>query len=312
LGLERLGGKCVFSAEIDKHACKMYELNYGENPYCDITALNPDIIPDFDILCAGFPCQPFSICGKQQGFLDKTRGTLFFDIVRILDRKKPKVFFLENVKNLAIHDNKKTLKTILNTLSELGYTVEYKILNAKDFGVPQNRERIIFVGSRDGIHFDFDKIVKAQTTAMKDYLDNKDFDYLDETEYTIIDSRFIKTQKNTGLRFVGYRNKNMRKNGIKPNTEHLSRVHRQCNRIYSTEGTSPTISSQEKSGRYFIYHNGRVRKITVDECYRFFGFPDDFKKTGKESALYERIGNSVCIPMIETVGKEIIKQILSK
>lgn len=310
LGLERIGGECVFSAEINSHACKMYEANFGENPYCDITKLNSKDIPDFDILCAGFPCQPFSISGKQLGFADETRGTLFFDILRIVQEKKPKVLFLENVKNLAIHDKGRTLQVIVNCLTSLGYNVKYRILNAKDFGVPQNRERIIIVGNSMGIDFDFDKIIKTVSKPMKNYLDDKeDFKYLDESEYTIIDDDFIKTQKNTGLKFVGYRNKPMRKNGVRPNTEHLSRVHRQVNRIYSSDGMHPTISSQEKEGRYFIYHQEKVRKLTIDECYRFFGFPDDFKKVGKHSLLYERIGNSVCVNMIEAIGKEIINQL---
>ena len=140
LGFEKVGCKCVFGAEIDDHACKIYELNFGDNPKCDITKLDPKNIPDFEILCAGFPCQAFSICGKQKGFYDETRGTLFFDICRILNEKKPQAFVLENVSNLEKHDSGKTLTVMLSALSELGYTVTYKVLNARDFGVPQNRE----------------------------------------------------------------------------------------------------------------------------------------------------------------------------
>lgn len=310
LALESIGGNCVFSAEINEHACKMYELNFRDNPFCDITKVDEKSIPNHDILCAGFPCQPFSISGKQLGFED-TRGTLFFDIARIIKEKKPKVVFLENVKNLAIHDKGNTLKVILKTLKDLGYVVEYKILNAKDFGVPQNRERIIIVGSRDGIKFDFDKIKIYKSKPMKDFLDKKgNFEYLDSKEYTIIDKKYIKTQEKSGLRFIGYRNKNLRKVGVRENTEHLSRVHKQVNRIYSSDGIHPTISSQEKNGRYFIYHKGKVRKITINECFKFFGFPDNFKKIGKDSLLYERIGNSVCVPMIKAIGEEIKEQIL--
>lgn len=313
LALERIGGKCVFSSEIDEHACKMYEANFGENPYCDITKLDPKDLPDFDILCGGFPCQSFSICGKQKGFIDSTRGTLFFDIVRILKEKKPKAFILENVKNLNTHDKGRTLSVMMDTLNKLGYTVNYKVLNARNFNVPQNRDRIILIGNTKGVHFDFDKIQEHPAEPMSYYLDKKGkFDYLDENEYTIIDDKYVKVQKESGLKFIGYRNKPIRKAGVRPNTEHLSRVHRQINRIYSSDGTHPTIASQEKNGRYFIYDKGKVRKLTINECYRFFGFPEDFKKIGKESQLYERIGNSICVNMVEEVGKEVINQIISE
>lgn len=130
LALESLGGECVFSAEINPHACEMYQANYGENPKNDITKIDPKTIPDFDILCAGFPCQAFSIAGKQKGF-EEARGTLFFDICKVLNEKKPKVVFLENVKNLKIHDNGNTLKVILSSLENLGYTVSYQVLKCK-------------------------------------------------------------------------------------------------------------------------------------------------------------------------------------
>ena len=311
IALENVGGECVFSSEIDPHACEMYKVNFGVNPYCDITTLNPEDIPDFDVLCAGFPCQSFSICGKQKGFIDETRGTLFFDIIRVLQKKKPKAFILENVKNLATHDKGRTLTIMLDTLHDLGYTVNYQVLNAKDFGVPQNRERIIIVGNLEGIHFDFNKIQKQKSKPMKYFLDQKgDFEYLNPTEYTILEDKYIKEQPNSGLIFVGYRNKAIRKAGVRPNTEYLSRVHRQINRIYSSEGMHPTIASQEVNGRFFIYDKGQVRKLTINECYRFFGFPDDFKKVGILSKLYERIGNSVCIPVIESVAEEVKNQLL--
>lgn len=313
IALESIGGKCVFSSEIDEHACQMYEANFGDNPFCDITKLNPEDIPDFDILCAGFPCQSFSICGRQKGFIDKTRGTLFFDIVRILKFKKPKAFILENVKNLATHDKGRTLTVIIDTLNNLGYSVSYKVLNAKDFGVPQNRERIIIVGSKDGIHFDFNKVVGTPSKPMKEFLDIKgNFDVLKPSQYTILDQKYIKKQKGSGLIFTGYLNKPIRKAGVRPNTEHLSRVHRQVNRIYSSEGMHPTIASQEVNGRFYIYNDGIVRKITLNEAYRFFGFPENFKKVGPSAKLYERIGNSVCIPVIKAVATEVYNQFFER
>jgi len=309
IAFEKLGYKCVFSAELDAHACEMYKENFGENPYLDVTTIEAKEIPDFDLLCAGFPCQAFSISGKQKGFLDDTRGTLFFDICRILEEKKAKAFVLENVQNLEKHDKGKTLNIMLATLHNLGYNVNFQVLNAKDFNSPQNRERIIFVGNKNGIHFDFNKIQKSEFKAMKYYLDKyDDFEYLNPSEYTLIEN--FKQQPKSGLIFIGYRNKKIRKVGTREGTEHLSRVHKQPNRIYSSEGSHPTIASQEQSGRYFIYHQNRVRKLTLNECFKFMGFPSDFKKVGSKSKLYERIGNSVCINMIYEVGKEIQNQIL--
>ena len=225
LGMESLGGECVFSSEIDPHACEMYEANFGDNPFCDITTVDVEKIPDFDILCAGFPCQAFSICGKQKGFYDETRGTLFFDICRVLESKKPKAFILENVSNLATHDKGRTLTVMLQALSSIGYCVNYKILNAKDFGVPQNRERVIIIGNREGLTFDFEKIKLNPVKSMLPYLDKQgDFEYLDEGTYTIINNH--KRQPKSDLIFIGYRNKKIRTVGVRPNTEHLSRVHK--------------------------------------------------------------------------------------
>lgn len=308
-GFERAGFECVFSAEIDSHACEVYKENFGDDPKCDITQLNPEQIPNFDVLCAGFPCQAFSISGKQKGFYDDTRGTLFFDIIRILKEKQPKAFVLENVQNLETHDNGNTLRVMLDSLHQLGYTVNYEVLNARDFDVPQNRERIVLVGNKYGVYFDFSLIHKKPAKPIKHYLDTEgDFEYLNPNEYTILTE--YKQQPKSGLIFIGYRNKKIRTVGVRPGTEHLSRVHKQPNRIYSSEGMHPTIASQESSGRYWIYHQGKVRKLTLDECFRFMGFPCNFKKIGLKSKLYERIGNSVCVNMVEAVAIELYNQIL--
>lgn len=142
---------------------------------------------------------------------------------------------------------------------------------------------------------------------MKNFLDEEgDFTYLQPSEYTIL--KEYKKQKKTGLIFIRYQKKNSELKGVRPNTEHLSRVHKQPNRIYSTEGTHPTIPSTEISGRYWIYDNGKVRKLTINECYRFFGFPENFKKVESKSDLYKRIGNSVCVNMVQEIGKELRKQ----
>ena len=309
LGFEDAGCKCVFSSEIDEHACEMYELNFGENPKCDITKLNIKDIPDFDILCAGFPCQAFSICGKQKGFYDETRGTLFFDICRIIEEKRPKTFILENVSNLEKHDSGRTLTVMLSVLSELGYTVVYKVLNARNFGVPQNRERIIIVGNIDGRIFDFTKLKMNTVETMKPFLDKAaDFEILPRDSYTILEDSLIKKQMKSGLIFCGYRNKKIRTVGVRPGTEHLSRVHKQPNRIYSSSGIHPTLASQESSGRYFIKVGDMVRKLTMDECFRFMGFPENYKKIGSTANLYARIGNSICVNMVKAVAEEIVNQ----
>lgn len=308
LALEELGLECVFSSEVDEHAIEMYKANFNDNSKCDITQLNPETLPKFDILCAGFPCQAFSISGKQKGFEDRERGTLFFDICRVLKKKKPKAFILENVQNLEKHDKGNTLFVMIKTLNELGYSVSYKVLNAKDFGVPQNRERIIIIGNKEGKVFDFNQVQKHKVSSMYEFLDKDgEFDYLDETEYTLIETERIRTQK-SGLIFCGYRNKKIRTIGVREGTEYLSRVHKQPNRIYSAKGIHPTIASQEQSGRYFIYIDGKVRKLTLNECYKFMGFPNDFIKIGTKAKLYKRIGNSVCVPMIRNVVKEVINQ----
>lgn len=172
LAFESLGAKCVFSAEIDKYACQTYESNFGDNPFCDVSTLNPNDIPDFDVLCAGFPCQPFSIAGQRKGFND-TRGTLFFDIERIIKAKQPKAFILENVKGLVNHDKGNTLKVILDTLTKkLNYNVFYQVLNSKDYGVPQNRERIYIIGFKDkSIDFEFPRKLDKQVN-LDDILDS--------------------------------------------------------------------------------------------------------------------------------------------
>ena len=309
LGFERAGCSCAFSSEIDEHACSMYELNYGDNPYCDITKLDAKTVPDFDILCAGFPCQAFSICGKQKGFEDKTRGTLFFDICRILSEKKPKVCVLENVFNLEKHDKGRTLNVMLESLKSLGYNVVYKVLNARDFGVPQNRDRIIMVGYRGEKSFDFSKLKKETVDSMYPFLDKTGtFEILPPESYTLIAPELIKKQEKSGLIFCGYRNKKIRTNGVRPGTEHLSRVHKQPNRIYDANGIHPTLASQESSGRYFIKVDNIVRKLSMSECYRFMGFPSNFKLSGSTVQLYARIGNSVCVNMIEAIAKEVVAQ----
>lgn len=307
IGFEREGYKCVFSSEINNYCQKTYFANFGELPKGDITKIETQEMPKHAVLAAGFPCQPFSISGKMRGFED-TRGTLFFDILRIVKDKKPSVLLLENVKHLVYHDGKKTLETMLKHLKDLGYIVEWGILNASDFGVPQNRERIFIVGSKNK-RFDFRKIRKKERVMLKSFLEDEgDFDFLNKREFTFIETP---VKQKSGLIFVGYRNKKIRENGVRPGTEHLSRVHKQPNRIYSAEGIHPTLPSQESSGRFFILVNGKTRKLTLKECVRVMGFPEGFKIPVPNGEAYKQIGNAVCIPVVEELAYQIKKQLLS-
>ena len=308
IGFENAGFECLMSSEIN-NACKtIYQKNFGETPLCDVTKIPLNDIPDHDVLTAGFPCQPFSICGKKMGFED-TRGTLFFHICEIINAKQPKVVLLENVKHLIHHDSGNTLAIILNSLEELGYYVTTKLLNAKNFGIPQNRERIIIFATKEK-PFNFLKCNFTKTEPLEKFLDkdNGEFEFLNKDEYTLIENPI--TQKESGLIFVGYRNKAIRKAGVRENTEHLSRVHKQPNRIYSIKGTHPTLPSQEASGRFFIYlpEQNAVRKLTINECYRIMGFPADFKISDSKSDAYKQVGNSVCIPMVTELATQILNQ----
>lgn len=307
-GFEKAGYNCVFSSEFNTHAQNMYAENFGEKPFGDITKVIVKEIPSFDVLLAGFPCQPFSIAGEKRGFED-TRGTVFFDIARIVKHHRPKAVVLENVKHFKNHDKGKTLQTVLNTFTELGYIVDWSVLNAKDFGVAQNRERTIIIASLGERTFNFLALARKSDLVIKDILeeDNKYFEYLDKSEYTLINNP---KKQASGLIFVGYRNKNIRNKGVRENTWHLSRAHKQPNRIYSSDGTHPTLSSQESSGRYFILHKGKVRKLSLKECYRLMGFPDSFKLVGSKSKLYNRVGNSIVIPMVFEIAKELKKHFI--
>lgn len=315
LALQSVGGKCVFSSEWDKAAQQTYESNYGEKPWGDITLeeVQNSIPMDFDILCGGFPCQPFSICGKKLGFED-TRGTLFFEVCQILRLHKPQCCILENVQHLTKHDKGRTFQVILSSLRELGYNVSYKILNAKDFGLPQFRDRIFIIATRNGI-FDFNKLKKSPLVRLSDFIEFEgDYEYLDPSEYTLLNENIVKSQPKSGLIFCGYRNKGIWKTGIRPGTLHLSRCHRQPNRIYSILGTHPTIPSQETSGRFFIYSPdvNKVRKLSVQECYKIMGFPDNFIRNPNLGSQYKQIGNSIAIPVITAIAHALKEQNLIK
>jgi DNA (cytosine-5)-methyltransferase 1 len=308
LAFEKANYKCVFSCEINEACQQVYSHNFGDTPVNDIRKIDVQKLPYFDVLTAGFPCQPFSICGRKKGFHD-TRGTLFFHICEIIEHINPPVVILENVKHILHHDKGRTLEVILYSLEDMGYVVNYEILNSKDFGLPQNRERVVFVATKNR-KFDFGLLKKTYPfPTLREFLcTSGEFEYLNPQEYTMIDNP---KQQASGLIFVGYRNKSIWKTGVRPNTEHLSRVHHQPNRIYSIEGVHPTIPSQETSGRFFIYipEKNSVRKLTIRECYRIMGFPDNFQSHSNLSECYKQIGNSVSIPVMYELANQIKKQV---
>lgn len=313
MGLEQAGMKCVYSCEKDKFAKKTYAANFNEVEISDITTLSEEDIlniPDFDLFAGGFPCQPFSISGKQQGFKDQTRGTLFFDILRIISIKKPKAIFLENVANLAIHDKGRTFAIIIESLFGLGYDVYSSVLNSRNYGLPQNRERTYIVCFRADLgldkEFDFPEPINSNV-CIKDILEKdnvENIEYLDPSRYTLLSEDKVKISPN-GMIFSGYLNKAFRKNGVKGRDINTSAVHKQCNRIYSDKGVHQCLCASELSGRYFILTDAGVRKLSLLECFRLQGFPDGFKKVVSNTQLYKQIGNSVSVPVIKAVGIEI-------
>ena len=281
------GGKCVFSSEFDKFAKETYEVNFDEEPYGDITLINENEIPDHDLLLAGFPCQPFSNAGLRKGF-EETRGTLFFDIARILNHKKPKAFLLENVKALRGHDNGKTFKTIISTLNNLGYnTLESTVLNSKNFGLPQNRERIFIVGFRNHTNFKFPED-KNTDTRLGNILEKT----VDE-KYTISDKLWASHRK---------RKKRHQEKGYGFGYSIFNR-----DSVYSS-----TLSARYyKDGSEILIeqNNKNPRMLTPREASRLQGFPDDFQIPVSDSQAYKQFGNAVSVPVIREIAKNIIKNL---
>ncbi len=287
------GGECVFASDIDKYCQQSYYENYGIVPEGDITKIDENSIPDHDILCAGFPCQAFSISGKQLGFND-SRGTLFFDVARIVRAKRPKVVFLENVKNFAIHDNGKTLAVVKATMNELGYSFHAKVLNAVNYGIPQKRERIYMVCFRNDIedkYFSFPKKFRL-TKHVEDFLLDDD-----STKNLIVsrpDITFNNTLDNT------YSDKSIRLGSVNKGG--------QGERIYSVKGIAITFSAYgggvfAKTGGYLV--NGSPRRLHPRECARLMGYPDSFKITSSPSQAYKQFGNSVVVNVLKYIMNEI-------
>lgn len=306
LALQNLGGKCVFTSEWDKDAKRTYKANFGDTPFGDITQKETkQYIPDdFEILCAGFPCQAFSIAGKRGGFED-TRGTLFFDVAEIIKSKQPKAVFLENVKGLRNHDRGKTLETILNVLREdLGYFVpDPEIVNAKDFGVPQNRERIFIVGfhPNTGINeFVYPKPLDIKVT-FSDVKEEKvpETKYYLSTQYLSTLESHKERHRSKGNGF-GYQ---IIKDDEIANAIVVGGMGRERNLVYDHRITDFTPTTHIKGE---VNRKG-IRKMTPREWARLQGFPDEFKIPVADSSAYKQFGNSVAVPAIQATAKEILK-----
>lgn len=280
-----LGGKCVFSSEWDKAAQISYSYNFGEVPFGDITKINSDSIPKHDVLLAGFPCQAFSIIGKMKGFAD-TRGTMFFEVARILQHHQPKAILLENVKQLVSHDGGKTFKVILDTLAELGYSVKWKILNALDFGLPQKRERVIIVGFKSAaaceqFNFDFEPIAYNLASVLED---DKNVDSSLFASDMILDKRRKRVEgKNVFYPSVWHENKS------------------------GNISILPYACALRTGASYnYLLING-YRRPSSRELLRFQGFPEMFKIEVSHQEIRRQTGNSVAVPMIRAVAKKIIQ-----
>jgi len=308
LAMQNLGGKCVFTSEWDKEAQKTYRTNFGEVPFGDITKEETKkFIPEgFDVLCAGFPCQAFSIAGKRGGFED-TRGTLFFDVAEIIKRKKPKAIFLENVKGLRNHNGGRTLETILNVLrNDLNYFVpEPQIINAKNFGVPQQRERIYIVGFRKDLGIDkfeypkptkkkvaFSQVKEKKTVPTKYYL---------STQYvqTLINHKARHESKGNGFGYAIIPD-----DGI-ANSIVVGGMGRERNLVIDNRITDFTPTTHIKG----VVNREGIRKMTPREWARLQGFPDKYKIPVADASAYKQFGNSVAVPAIQATANKILELI---
>lgn len=278
-----IDAKCMFSSDIDPYCRDSYEANFGERPSGDITKINEKDIPDHDILFAGFPCQPFSIIGQMKG-LNDTRGTLFFDIARIIKEKKPKAFILENVKMLVGHNGGNTLKVILQTLKELGYNVQYSVLNALDYGLPHKRERVIIVGHQEPILFTYPNPIrpyKPLTEVLEGTVDKKHFasDYIRE------------------------KRKESHKSSYYPSIWHENKSGNICSYPFS-------CALRAGASYNYLLVNGE-RRLTPREMFRLQGFPDWYKIVVSDGQARKQAGNAVPVSMIKAVVQKLLPYVAS-
>lgn len=299
LAFESAGGRCVYSNEWNKYSQQTYFANFGEQPEGDITKVDENSIPDHDVLVAGFPCQPFSIAGvskknslgRETGFQDKTQGTLFFDVCRILKAKRPKAFLLENVKNLKSHDKGRTFKIIMESLNELKYDVYTAILDGQNY-VPQHRERILIVGFDkerygESLPFSFDINPKNPKPLMKDILEKSADD-----KYTLSDKLWLYLQNYAAKHKAAG-------NGFGYGMADRNGISRTLSARYYKDGSEILIEQKGKN----------PRRLTPRECARLQGFSDDFKIVVSDTQAYKQFGNSVVVPLMADVAKLIVNRI---
>lgn len=317
LAFEKLGAKCVFSSDIDSFAQQTYCDNFGVVPNGDITKIEAKQIPSFDILTAGFPCQPFSYAGLCKGFEDQTRGTLFFDVCRILSYHKPKMFFLENVKGLVSHNGGKTMSTILENLNELGYDVHWKVLSSLDFGLPQKRERWYCVGFDKKVDFDFPRPIQKKA-LLRDIIDLTDCNpalKLSKFEHDRIQYHFLhcheqervqhdnsKYAPNTKKGKYGIFSFQKSDGSLRFHVGDAAKTQIQEAFYACLDTYAPTIIAGRTPKLWDI-----DRKLSVLEAKRLQGFPDNFKFTVSDNQAYKQLGNSVSVPVIEKIAEEMIK-----
>ena len=275
--------ECVFSSDLDTFCQDSYEANFGHRPTGDITKVDEKDIPDHDILFAGFPCQPFSIIGQMQGFND-IRGTLFFDIARILKHKRPKAFVLENVKQLVGHDKGRTLKIIIKTLQELGYHVQYAVLNALDYGLPQKRERVIIVGHREPIMFSFPSPVRP-------------FKPLSEILEKKVDKKYYASE------YIVNKRKAKHKSAYKLSIWHENKAGNICSYPYS-------CALRAGASYNYLLVNGE-RRLTPREMFRLQGFPDTYKIVVNDSQARKQAGNAVPVNLVKAVILKLLPYVAS-
>lgn len=317
LAMERQNVKCVYSCDIDKYASITYQANFNDNPLSDITKVKERDIPSFDILTAGFPCQPFSYAGLNKGFEDTTRGTLFFDVCRILEYHKPKMFLLENVKGLVSHDKGKTLNTIISRLSHIGYNIHWTILNSLEFGLPQKRERWYCVGFIEDVPFVFPKGEKSKNTlrSIIDWEDTNTSLKLTDFELERIKYHFQRSKQQIR---VSHDNSKYAKNtkkgkygiysfqkpdgslrfhvGDKAKTQ-IQEAFYACIDTYA-----PTIIAGRVPKLWDI-----GRRLSVLEAKRLQGFPDNFLMPVSENQAYKQLGNSISVPVVEAILHSMIE-----
>lgn len=306
IAFENSGVKCVKSSEIDKYACATYENNFHEKPLGDITKIQAQELPDFDIIAGGFPCQPFSLGGLRKGFED-TRGTLFFEVARLIKDRQPKAFFLENVEGLANHDGGKTIKVIENVLSDLGYNFQWKVMNACDYGVPQNRKRWYCVGFRNDLNIGFDG-QEGSFSKVYSFPEKCELKYKvkDIVEVEVDDCyKISETCKKNVLQYLDEFKNSKRfheEEEILANEIRASR----CN--YRGDGISPCLTAKMGTGGNNVpVVVSQMRKLTEKECLKIMGFPDWYVIEKNTMHSYKQIGNSVVVSIVDMLAKEMVR-----